>query len=454
MFNQRQLNDNELKFITKQINSTKNLLLSTFLVLVVIVAGSAILIYSDLGESNFGINIAFGTIILLLSGIYWAVVGYSKHKVNPQVFKSSGVFSRIYVQYGKNGRYHDAINGHFVKIPWHWRKYLKSQKGPIDYEYIIRDDAFDMGENAFYYVVSVNNELSLDYEINNGLYKAKPLSFIHLVSLLIVFPVALVFTMSSGWDNLFRVSELFKNETDLVVLNTVIDLEQITSPNYIKIQQAWVYQYKREYDYSGDYYVVSKAERDRIFNNPSSNFYYRYYFPARAFTKPDKEALIKQFKSNPLRNQGVFKNISDSIWKISLEREFKRKEVEYKNRLSRAKKADSILEVLKPKTTILKLDEDCFDLPEKQEYSIRKSLRKPIAFYGFYNPKEQNIISFEEQNRKLKQLRASVSPSIISLLVFIIALFSIGKVIYNSVLKKKLVEKQLNINTGDPRLKK
>jgi hypothetical protein len=454
MFNQRQLNDNELKFITKQINSTKNLLLCTFLVLVVIVGGGAILIYSDLKESNFAINIAFGTMILLLSGIYWAVVGYSKHKVNPQVLESRGVFKRIYVDYGKNGKYHDTINGQFVKIPWHWRKFLKSQNEPIDYEYIVRDDAFDMGENAFYYVVSVNNELSLDYEMNNGLYKAKPLSFINIVSLLLVLPVVLILCVENGLSDALRINELFKTEDNTVVVNSTDKLLSLTKADYIELKDVWVYQFKRPFDYSGNYAVISQAERDRIYNHPDANASYRYYFSPRMIEKPNKEAFEKKLKESPIYNKGVFKGMDEKLWEKGVDDAFNRALRDYQNRFAKAQRLENILEELKPKEILLKLSDNCIDVPEALGYTIKKGLKLPITVRGFYNPKSKKVISFEEQEKRKERLKENLIPVFFCFVVLLLALLAIFKMIRNTLLKQKLVEDQLNINTGDPRLYK
>jgi len=454
MFNRRHLNDNEVKFIAKQVSSSKNLILSAFVVLAIVIAGLAVVFYAEFDEFNFGINLMFGILIILLYFLSWYIKGYSKHKVKPEVYRMRGVYNRIYIQHGKNGRYQDAFNEHFVKIPWHWRKYLKSIKEPIDFEYILRDDAVGISEGAMMYVVSVNDELSLDYEIEHGLSKAKPISFINIVSLLLVLPVVLILCVGNGLSDALRVNELFKTEDNPVVINSVNDLTALTKADYVELKDVWVYQFKRPFDYSGNYAVISKAERDRIYYHPDANASYRYYFSPRMIKKPNREAYEKNLKESPLYDKGMFKNMNDELWKKGVDKAFDRALNEYQNRFAKAQRLENILEELKPREILLKLSDNCINVPEDQGYTIKKGLVEPITVFGFYNPKSERLISFEEQERRKEQLKGNLTPVFFSFIVLLMALLAIVKLIRNTLLKRKLVDAQLNINTGDPRLNK
>ncbi|MEP3837481.1 MAG: hypothetical protein ABJM36_07530 [Algibacter sp.] len=311
MFTKRTLNANELAFVYNQVNRTKKLLLGMFVIIAGIIAIVAIIIYSKEDENHVIINIMFGVLIMLLYGINWFVKGYKEHVIDPTIHKATGFYERIYEQHVKNGRYYDTINGSKVKIPWHWRNYLKSLKEEsFSYEYIVRDGAVAINEGASQYVVSINDTLSLDYEIKNGLKKAKPLSFLNIASIVLIIPVIIALFTNRDIKYLKDISQLIQTKENIVILDNAEALKTLPGSRYIKINNAWVYQFKRPYDFNGENYVLSQAERDRIYNNPSSGAYYRYYFNPKSFTKPDKESYKLQLKKN--MEQFGFKNNTDS----------------------------------------------------------------------------------------------------------------------------------------------
>ncbi|WP_055444180.1 hypothetical protein [Lacinutrix himadriensis] len=256
MFNHRYLTDNEIAFISSRINRTKNLLLGLFIVIALVIATAAFFVYSELDTTNFIINLMFGVLILLLYFLHWFAKGYKEHVIDGKVYKSQGVYKRIYQQHDKNGRYYDTLNGAIIKIPWHWRNYLKLQKEPVAFEYIVRDGAVAVNEGASLYLISVNDTLSLDYELQNGLQKAKPFSFINMVSFVLIIPALLILFLNPDVTDIQNFIQLTKTEKDFITLNSTEELQQIETPNYIKINNAWVYQYKRPYDSFGDNYVI------------------------------------------------------------------------------------------------------------------------------------------------------------------------------------------------------
>jgi len=453
MFYYRYLNEEEVAFISSRINKTKRLLLGLFIITALIIAAVAFFIYSDLDTTNYAINIMFGVLILLLYSLNWFVKGYKKHVVNTKVYKSKGLYKSIYQQHGKNGRYYHTINGTIIKIPWHWQNYLKLQKEPVSFEYIVRDGVVAVSEGASNYVVSLNDTLSLDYELQNGLKKAKPLSFLNLVSFVLIIPVIIILCVNSDVTAIQNFKQLLKTEQDYITLNATEEVQQIDTPSYIKINNAWVYQYKLPYDAFGENYVISKAERDRIYYNPSSQTNYRYHFPARALTKPDKENYKKQLEKN-IQQLGIKKTTDTSLWENKVNNAFKIKLAEYKNRLFRAKKMDSILQELKPKSYFFKIKDTCFNAAEQNRYNIKSSLEKTGIVNGFYSPKSNTIIRFKEKEVKRKAIKNACILFCICALITIVFIMSIFKIIYNTILKKRLVEAQLNSNHGNPRIEK
>jgi len=304
------------------------------------------------------------------------------------------------------------------------------------------------------YVVSVNNELSLDYEIKHGLEKAKPLSFINITSLFLILPIVLFLTADGGFSNLLRINELFKSETEPVIASTVDELTALNSSNYVELRDVWVYQFKRPFDYSGNYAVISKEERDRIYYHPDANTSYRYYFSPRMIEKPDREAFEKNLKQSPLYDKGIFKNLNDDLWKKGIDQAFDRALKQYENRLYKAERLQRILEELAPKTILLGLSDDCIDVSKDKVYTVKNGLETPITVKGFYQHDQERIVGLETQELNRRRLKNNLTPVIVSLSILVIALLTIAKIIRDYLLKKRLVNRQLDINTGDPRLNK
>ena len=452
MFAKRSLNDNELAFVSSQINRAKKQLLGLFVILATIISIGAFFIYSEEDENHLIINIAFGILIMLLYAINWFVKGYKNHVINPSTHQAKGYYKRIYENHGKNGRYYDTINGAKVKIPWHWRKYLKSLKDEsFNYEYIIRDGAVAVNEGARIYVVSINNTLSLDYEIKNGLYKAKPLSFLNIASIILIIPIIIMLFANRDVKLVKDFAQLSQNKSNTIILDTSEALNTLSDSRYIQINNTWVYQYKRPYDYSGKNYVLSQTERDLIYNNPNSGAYYRYYLPPSSFKKPDKASFKIQLKKN-MNQFGFNKKIDSTLWEKSVDKAFELQLEEFDKRLNKAKNLDSILKALQPKSPLFKLYKDCFNAPEESTYSIKKSLEKTFVVNGFYNPKSKTIVSFEKQEKvkeDIKNILILVGICTLIIVSFLVALFKIAR---NSIIKRNLVEAQLNINTGPERL--
>ncbi|MDO6595794.1 hypothetical protein Q4512_02635 [Oceanihabitans sp. 2_MG-2023] len=453
MFNFRYLKDNEITFISNRINRTKKALLGLFILVFIIITIVAFFVYSELDATNYAINVIFGVLILLLYFLNWFVKGYKEHVIDRKVQKSEGFYKRIYEQHGKNGRYYDTINGIKIKIPWHWRSYLKAQKEKVTFEFIVRDGAVAFNEGASLYLISVNDTLSLDYELKNGLKKTKPISFINMASIVLIIPISVILYMNRDINTIQNFLQLTKTEKDILTLNASEDILQIQAPNYITIKNAWVYQYKRPYDLYGENYVITKAERDRIYYNPSSHANYQYYLPAKAFTKPEKESFKKQLKEN-MEQFGFQQKMDSSLWEKSISIAFKSQMSDYKKRIFRAKRMDSVFNELKPKTSLLKLYDNCFNPSEKKTYSIKSSLEKTYVIRGFYYPKKNTIISFEEQENKRKEIKNACLLFCFCAIIAALFIVSIFKIASNSILKKRLVEAQLNINTGDPRIQK
>ncbi|SFC97568.1 hypothetical protein [Algibacter pectinivorans] len=454
MFAKRTLNHNELAFVSSQINRTKKLLLGMFVILAVIITIVAIVIYSEEDENHVVINIMFGVLIMLLYGINWFVKGYREHVIDPTIYKATGYYERIYEQHGKYGRYYDTINGAKVKIPWHWRKYLKSIKNEsFSYEYIVRDGVVAINEGAANYIVTINDTLSLDYEIKNGLKKAKPLSFLNIVSVILIIPVTIALFANRDIKYLKDIWQLTQTKEDILILNNAQELTTLQGSRYIQLHNAWVYQFKRPYDFNGENYVLTQAERDHIYNNPSSGAYYRYYFNPKHLKKPERESFKNQLKNN-MDKFGFKKNIDSSLWEKSLDEAYKIQLRDFNNRLYKAKRLDSILNVLKPKTPLFKLYDNCFNAPEESTYSIKASLEKTFVVSGFYNPKTKTILSFEEQDKVKKDLKNILVFVGICAVLVMAFLITIYKIVRNTIIKRNLVEAQLNTFSGPERLER
>ncbi|WP_225036088.1 hypothetical protein [Winogradskyella sp. SM1960] len=452
MFQKRNLNPEELEFVTKQIRRTKKLLMWLLIALAIVVAFLAFAVYSSLDGYNILINICFGILILCIYGIYWFYKGFQKHKVNPEVHKSSGFYERVVIYHGKTTSRFDSINGTSVKIPWHWRNYLKSQKERINYEYILRDGAVAANDNASQYVVSLNNTLSLDYELKNGLHKAKPLNFFSFLALFLMPFIVLFASMDNDLDKGLHVSKLFQNESDAITLQSAEELNSISQPSYITIEKAWVHRFKTMSDYRGKNVLISKAERDRIYNDPASSFNHLYHLPARAITKPDKETFINNMKSNSLYKKLYPKNVPDSIWNKTIENEYSRRIDEYNKQVRRAKSAEKLVETIQPKTSILELKSDAFHSTNTSFNSVKESLENSISLFGYYHPEKNTLISIEEHKTQKKRIQNAFISLCILFLSGIYTVYYIGKVIYNSRLKKQLVEDQIELDLGSNRV--
>ncbi|WP_055444179.1 hypothetical protein [Lacinutrix himadriensis] len=197
----------------------------------------------------------------------------------------------------------------------------------------------------------------------------------------------------------------------------------------------------------------SKAERDRIYYNPSSHPNYRFFFPPSIFKKPERETYKKQLEKN-IQKLGIKQNTDSTLWENAVNHSFKIQLSEYNNRLFKAKRMDSILKELKPKTSFFKLYDNCFNAPEKSSYSIKSSLEKTFIVSGFYTPEQHKIISFEEQKEQRKEIKNACILFCICALIVIVFMLSLFKIIYNTIIKKRLVEAQWNINHGNPRIGK
>ncbi|MEP3837480.1 MAG: hypothetical protein ABJM36_07525 [Algibacter sp.] len=134
----------------------------------------------------------------------------------------------------------------------------------------------------------------------------------------------------------------------------------------------------------------------------------------------------------------------DNAFKIQLR--------DFNNRLYKAKRLDSILTVLKPTTPLFKLYDNCFNAPKESTYSIKGSLEKTFVVTGFYNPKSKTFLSFEDQEKIKKDLKNILVFVGVCALLGTVFLITIFKIIRNSIIKRTLVEAQLNTYTGPERL--
>lgn len=442
----RILTNKELSYIKRNLKNTKKQLFWLFVILAVFVGGFAILVYTT-EETNFAINLAFGVLILIIGFSYWLFKGYKKHKINPVVYSAKGYYKRIYESYSsRSGAFYDTISGTKVKLPWHWRSYLKKQKDIVSYRYIVRDGAVAVNELSIY-VISVNDTLSLDYELNNGLEKVKPISLLHIITLFILPVCILMAFFGDNFTNALKISEALKNPSkDTVILKNAEEISALLTSNYIKIDSAWVYQYKPMSDYLGENYIITKTERDRIFNNPHSHLNYQFFVPSKYVTKPNKAKLKENLQNNPLSNNTLLKNTDSTLVNNAIENVYKKQLKEYNQRIKRVESIEKILEELKPKSYILRISENTFNAPEKRLYSISKSLKNSYTVHGFYDAKQKRLITLElHEKRKADIISAFVSLSICGLFV-LLSLFSLFRIIKNSRIKLRLVKEQLNAN--------
>ncbi len=452
MFQERNLNSKELAFVTRQIRHTKKVLMWLFIALTIIVAFLALAVYSSFDGYNVLINVCFGILIMCLYGIYWFFKGFKKHKVNSEVQKSNGFYERVVIHHGKATSRFDKINGTNVKIPWHWRNYLKSQKEKVNYEYILRDGAVAANDSATQYVVSLNDTLSLNYELEHGLDKANPLNFFSFLALFLTPFMVLLSFMNSDLDKGFNVLQLFQNESDAITFNSAEELNTISKPCYITIENAWVHRFKIMSDYRGENSLISKSERDRIYNDPSSSFNHLYFLPAKAITKPDKETFKNNIKGNPLFKKFNSESIPDSILNKTIDSQFKNHITNYDKQIRQAESEEKLIENIQPTTKILELKSETFHPSNATFNSVKESLECPITIHGFYNPEEQSLISIEEQKIENKEILVAFISLTLLIILCLFTLYALGKIIYNSRLKKQLVKDQVRLTHGPKRI--
>lgn len=446
MGNDRILTPKELSFIKRNLKNTKTQLFWLLLIVVLIVGFIAIAIYTTETSVHFFINIMFGVLILLIGVLHWIFKGYKQHQLNPIVYQGVGYYERIYEQRGKYGAYYDTLNGVKIKLPWHWRRYLKQQKAQVTYEYIIRDGPVAFNEHAMY-IVAINNVLSLDYELKNGLQNIKPLSLLNFVSLFIILPTVLIMSFGRNLEDALHIAHVFKTpEKHSVQLNNGEELQTISTSNYIKIDSAWVYQYKRIADIYGENYILSKAERDRIYNHPSANMDYRFFVPSTYVTKPDKAKLKEALKNNPLSKNTIFNTTDSTILNKVIEKAYKTQLQTYNQRVSRLKNIEKQLQELQPKTFILKIYDDVFTAPKTSLFSIKKSLERPYTVKGFYNVETKRLLSIENQETRKKDIKNAFILMSICIVICVVALLSLIKIVRNSLLKIKLAKAQIESN--------
>ena len=442
----RILTKDELNFISRNLKHSKRQLFWILILFSFIVGTVAIAVYVIEGAQSIVINIIFGILILLLGFIHWVFKGYNKHVLNPVVFKSSGYYKRIYEHRGKNGAYFDTINGVKVKLPWHWRRYIKRQKDNITYEYIVRDGTVAINEHPIY-VISINNTLTLDYELNNGLYKTKPISLLNMMSFFLLIPVIMILSFGRNLEDASKISQVFKTpKDDTIILKNAENLNTLNSSNYIKINDAWVYQYKKTADLFGQNYILTQTERDRIYNHHSSGMNYRFFVPSEYVTKPNKKQLKESLKNNPLSKKTLFNSPDSSIVNNAIEKVYKKQLDEYNSRVKRLKRIEKELEELKPKTFILKIYDDVFNAPEESLYSIKKSLERPYTVEGFYLKSKKQLVTFQQQEVYKKDIKSAFILISISAILLITTIFSLVKIISNSRIKLRLVKEQLKLN--------
>ena len=215
-----------------------------------------------------------------------------------------------------------------------------------------------------------------------------------------------------------------------------------------------MYQFESPSAYKGDYFVISKQERDRIYNNPSSSINLQYFLPSRAFQKPDKNTFKNNLEKNNLMELAVFKDLPDSTFNAILNKEYQSRVKTYERRLKAAKNIEKSLETLKPKNFILNINEECFNALKEKPNSIKTGLESTYKVYGFYTPKNNSLVSFKTQERKKENIKSALFPFGICLIVILLFLNTLYKLIRNTIIKKKLVKKQLDVYQGPTRIEK
>lgn len=444
MIETRILTNHELDYIKSRIRKGRVFLFWTFLILFIFVLSFGLALYFE-KHNNIIINGAVGILLVLVGSLHWFYKGYKNYQINPIVYNDEGIYKRIYESYGKNGAYYDTINGVKVKIPWHWRTYLKNQKTPVTYEYIVQKGAVAMNTQALVRVISINNEISLEYELQHGLQKAKSYFFLEIVAVFCSFFALLFLSFNVDFDMPISLSDvLHVSEETPIVMTNAESVSQLTKPTHVKVNNGWVFRFKRPTDFSGEYLLISKKERDRIYNHPSSNMYYRFLMPSQYVIKPDKETFIKNLDNSYIENT-IYSEELDSITRNrAIQIAFDQLSKDYEKRKLKALRMEKVLAELKPSSFIARLNKKIIDEVGDESYNIKSSLEKPQTVMGYYLPKQEEFLDAD----RWKVLKNSVINNSITLLVCAVVLlytfWILFKIGYNSYIKKKLVKQQLS----------
>ena len=443
----RSITKAELQYVKQLHKSSKKTMFWLIIIFAAVIGFAAITVYSKEESNNIFINVLFGFFIMILGIVNWIYKGYKKNKINPIVYASTGFYKRIHEQHGKNGKYFDTFNGSKVKLPWHWRKHLKTIDNEVTYEYIVSDGMVGMNEISI--LVISADKLSLDYELNNGLTKAKPISIFNILSIILIIPTFILASFGDNFIEALQFPELFKtHETHAIILKTPEALNTISKPNFITIENAWVYQFKREGTYNSGNFIISKTERDRIYKHPNANYNHSYYSPSKYLIKPKRENILNALKSNPFSRRRILRITDTAALNKIIENEYKKSLSDYNARFKHSKLGDSILEILKPKKTILEISQEDFNAPKTPFKSLKKNLEHTFTVKGFYIPEENKIISkISLDYRRLNIERSSILIGI-SLIMMLLVCYSTFKIVRNSRLKMRLVKKQLSHNSS------
>lgn len=453
MKNNRLLTEKELNYISRNIKSTTKGTLWLYIIALSMVIFTGIIVYSEDNSPSAFIILLFVILLFLVQILFRIYKGYKKYLFDPIVYKKSGVYKSIYIRIShKSGRDLDIINNEVVKIPWHWRKYIKKQKGKITYEYVAKDGVVTANEFYTNYVVSINDTLSLTYELNNGLSKTKPVSpFDYICLMLLAFPLFLS-SVTTNIDEALKINHTFKKpEENTIQIKNTNELNTLSTSNYVKIDSAWIFHLKT-FNY-GASYLVTKTERDRIFNHPDSYTSFKYYSDYRNYKKPDKDKIKKEFIDNAkIIDNSIKKMLSyttDSNNIDNIAADFYKGELErYTRKVKSSKKNKKLIEELSPKGFFVRIRYDVFKQDDKERLSsIGRSLREPYtSIRGFYIKSERKLVSYEEQKRNNKKIREEFIMFSVFVFSLIITLYISFKIVYNTIIKLRLVKEQLNKN--------
>lgn len=315
---------------------------------------------------------------------------------------------------------------------------MKKQKGEISYEYIVLDEALAVSERASHYIISVNNILSLDYELKHGLEKTKPLGPLHFISVIFLIPYLFLFGAFIDYaKDASKINEVFKTPANSsVILSTAEELNTIQSSSYVKIENTWLYNYKHPNNYRNKNYVIPEEERNSIYNHPFSGLAYDVLLSKQSIEKPKKETLEKL-----LKNSSSLGNI-DAI----IEKEYQRQLTEYKNQVIRLENIEAVLDELNAQTFITTFEYKISKKPIKKFNSIKENLEKPIAIEAYYSADDNKLISLKQRQKDKNNITNGFITCCILLLVFIYGLMSLFKIIRNSYIQLQLAKEQLNTN--------